>query len=637
MCIRNACITFIFIAFITSSLQSQTSNNCFLEDFYYKYTASPPYYIDTIKPSITPNITITLLGQDTLGKISPYMMGNAAAVWVGTNINNPTVVGYLQLLSPPLIRFPGGSWSDIYFWNTLPDDIPDSTYRYEEGVWVKRKFWPQVGSWYPLTPAEYYNMLDQVSAGGLITINYGYARYGLSEDPVAKAAHLAADWVRYDNGFTKFWEIGNENAGVWEEGYMIDTTTNKDGQPHVISGKLYGKHFKVFYDSMKSAAAEIGVTIYIGGQILHKSSTDSVEQAWNQGFFAEVGDTVDFYVFHNYFGGTGPTIKILLDNTRTEILNNLSFIYNDIAAKGAANRPIALTEWNCSDNNPTARISIGNGMQAIIVLGEMMKQNAGMTCRWLIANWDTDGMFYYKDQPDPGLTLWSPRPDFYYLYYFKNILGDHCINTSVTGSPSASDVLAYAFRFSSGHTGVVLMNKNSNYDQKIKVIPQNIPVGDYFYVYTLTGTGANTNLPDSVVVNNYLPSTSHWGPIDNLINIPAYRYSMRDSIILNLPRKTTHFILIDGANSEVTDVQKEIPVNFSLSQNYPNPFNARTQIKYTLAKPSLVTLKVYNVCGAEVATIIRNEYKNSGQYSIAFDASNLTPSLKVNQKSCFIT
>ncbi len=46
---------------------------------------------------------------------------------------------------------------------------------------------------------------------------------------------------------------------------MIDTALNKDGQPQIISGELYGKHFKVFADSMKAAAEEIGATIYIGG------------------------------------------------------------------------------------------------------------------------------------------------------------------------------------------------------------------------------------------------------------------------------------------------------------------------------------------------------------------------------------
>ena len=47
-------------------------------------------------------------------------------------------------------------------------------------------------------------------------------RYGTGTNPAAKAAHLAADWVRYDNGRTKYWEVGNENFGDWEAGYRIN-------------------------------------------------------------------------------------------------------------------------------------------------------------------------------------------------------------------------------------------------------------------------------------------------------------------------------------------------------------------------------------------------------------------------------
>lgn len=65
---------------------------------------------------------------------------------------------------------------------------------------------------------------------------------------VASAAHMAADWVRFDNGRTKYWEIGNENFGDWEAGYRINTANNHDGQPEFATGLLYGQHLKVFAD-----------------------------------------------------------------------------------------------------------------------------------------------------------------------------------------------------------------------------------------------------------------------------------------------------------------------------------------------------------------------------------------------------
>jgi hypothetical protein len=61
--------------------------------------------------------------------------------------------------------------------------------------------------------------------------------------------------------------------------------------------------------------------------------------------------------------------------------------------------------------------------------------------------------------------------------------------------------------------------------------------------------------------------------------------------------------------------------DYALEQNYPNPFNPSTQIKYALPQSGYVTLKVYNLLGAEVTTLV-NEFKEAGRYSIELNASN---------------
>ncbi len=67
------------------------------------------------KPIEPATVTVTING-DTLGKISKYVFGNAIAAWAGAH-DNPTFVEGAKFLAPTLIRFPGGSWSDGYFWN----------------------------------------------------------------------------------------------------------------------------------------------------------------------------------------------------------------------------------------------------------------------------------------------------------------------------------------------------------------------------------------------------------------------------------------------------------------------------------------------------------------------------------------
>ncbi len=64
-------------------------------------------------------------------------------------------------------------------------------------------------------------------------------------------------------------------------------------------------------------------------------------------------------------------------------------------------------------------------------------------------------------------------------------------------------------------------------------------------------------------------------------------------------------------------------MNYSLSQNYPNPFNPSTIIKYELPEAGNVEIKVFNLLGAEVSTLV-NEYKEAGRYSVQFSTENLS-------------
>ena len=88
--------------------------------------------------------------------------------------------------------------------------------------------------------------------------------------------------------------------------------------------------------------------------------------------------------------------------------------------------------------------------------------------------------------------------------------------------------------------------------------------------------------------------------------------------------------LYDSFEFQVLSNDDEILANnFTLEQNYPNPFNPSTKITYSLAERSDVSLKVYDVLGKEVASLVNNTTQEAGKYDVTFDAGKLASGLYI--------
>lgn len=112
--------------------------------------------------------------------------------------------------------------------------------------------------------------------------------------------------------------------------------------------------------------------------------------------------------------------------------------------------------------------------------------------------------------------------------------------------------------------------------------------------------------------NGTTTETKAYSFVDKNVNAGTYSYRLKQ-------------IDFDGTfeYSNVIEVDVSSPQQFELSQNYPNPFNPATTISYTIPQSSFVTLKVYDIIGNEVATLV-NENKEAGRYNVNFDAANLS-------------
>ena len=365
---------------------------------------------------------------------------------------------------------------------------------------------------------NFYNMLEQTGNTGMFTVNYSYARYGTGENPVQTAAKLAADWVRFDNGRTRYWEIGNENHGPWQTGYLIDTEKNQDGQPERITGALYGDHFNVFADSMRAAADEVGADIKIGAQLMHFDAADSwnpVEPDWNEGYFNSAGDAADYYIVHDYYTpyDEDSSAKTILESAAPVTYDAMEWINHTFEMFGVQTKPVAFTEWNIFAVGSNQMVSNVSGVHAAMTVGEMMKNSFGMAARWNFANgWDNGddhGMFNIGDAPG-GVPKWNPRPDFFYLYYFQRVFGDTMIFSWEQGSES-SGISSYASTFDSGHVAMAVANTEAR-SQVVEIDFMNFTPGSRYYWYTLQG-GTEAPFSRQVIINGNKPDKAAGGSV----------------------------------------------------------------------------------------------------------------------------
>ncbi len=81
------------------------------------------------------------------------------------------------------------------------------------------------------------------------------------------------------------------------------------------------------------------------------------------------------------------------------------------------------------------------------------------------------------------------------------------------------------------------------------------------------------------------------------------------------------YLPVQIITTEVAQKENSIPVEFSLDQNYPNPFNPTTTIQFTLPEASRVTLKLFDILGRELVTLVDEEME-TGVHKVLFDAKD---------------
>jgi hypothetical protein len=148
----------------------------------------------------------------------------------------------------------------------------------------------------------------------------------------------------------------------------------------------------------------------------------------------------------------------------------------------------------------------------------------------------------------------------------------------------------------------------------------------------ITWTGVNLN---DVKIELSMNNGEDWTTIDESVpNTGSYPWTVvaqdsSDQCLIRITNTENGYVYDVSDDvftidiiSDLNETQNELPTEFDLYQNYPNPFNPVTSIKYAVPQTSLVSIKVYDLTGQEVGSLV-NEVKEAGIYEIKLDAQNL--------------
>ncbi|GGS71706.1 alpha-L-arabinofuranosidase [Planobispora rosea] len=269
----------------------------------------PPAHADDPAP-----VTVTVNARAALATVPETGIGTNHAIW-DANLGTDATADLLKDAGMKLLRYPGGSYSDIYHWadHTAPGGYvaPDTDFdTFMRGV-------------------------RRTGAQPMVTANYGT---GTAEE--------AAAWVRHANvtkGYgVKYWEIGNENYGNGHYGTAWEADDHADKSP-----AEYARHVVAYSDAMKAVdpTIKIGAVLTTPAEWPDALVAEGDAGTWNEVVLSTAGKKIDFVILHWYPGALDKTARIpdMLDLVRRQIAEHVG--------AGSERVGIAMTEFNTGSSS----------------------------------------------------------------------------------------------------------------------------------------------------------------------------------------------------------------------------------------------------------------------------------------------
>lgn len=375
--------------------------------------------------AVADNLRIKVDAHETLIEAErAKLMGINIALYNNARDFEKAMKGPLGELECGLIRMPGGTQSDKYYWNgngVVVDGKVDNS-KFKDGYWevdysnYAPGFTIDDFDWGKAFPQHV-----QIDAKTMheVTLMHPKARNLVTVNVGTGTPELAAEWVRWaniKNGYqVKYWELGNELNGSWEPGHiMLDGTK--------ITAEIYVKRFVEFAKAMKA----VDPTIMIGGP----SCDVEHEDDYFEPLLRDAGEYVDFITLHYYSlrDCLAPEDKLFdgLANM-THIMERATGLVEKYIPERKDKIEYSITEWNSKLPKDQDAYRLFNGLWFSAWIGEMLKEQVDSATVW--------DMFSGKDNGH-GLLVqkgrdYVPTGRYWGFWLWSNYMADRLVKTSV--------------------------------------------------------------------------------------------------------------------------------------------------------------------------------------------------------------
>lgn len=525
------------------------ANNANFDGFWIQNNTGGPltFYVDAISLVAAPPpnpVVVTVNPQTVIRTIDSRIYGMNMAIW--DSLLSGTATGnLLTTMQTGALRFPGGSASDQYNWQT-DLSVPNGTY-----------LWPN-------NAATFAGITAAQGAQAYVTVNYGsgtpqqaaawVAYYNgsasntaaLGTDSMGRNWNTVGYWAAMrgaarlatDDGYNflrvshpapygiKYWEIGNECYGSWE--YDLHGTSGSGLSGAANDPYTYAEAFPSFYNQMTAVdpAVHIGAVAAPGEDsygtgthgVANPNEGNSVHTGWTPVMIAtlkSLGVTPQFLIDHDYPQGAGSEsdAALLQDGETVESdATNLREMINDyMGATSGSNIELAMTELNSVSNDPGKQTtSLVNGLFMADALGNLTYTEFNACTWWALRNGADTGnnnrasLYGWREYGDYGVVASgdvsgtpanTPYPTFCAAKLLTN--WGRGGNAVVSASSGYGLLSIYAAQLINGSLSLLVINKHPTANLTAQITLSNFTPGSSsaaIYSYGEANDSANGDI-----------------------------------------------------------------------------------------------------------------------------------------------